>query len=276
MTESPTVAAALAPVDAVVFELDGVVLDTAELRAAAWKRLFDDVFRDPRLLTGPAGTRSDADYTLYLKAGRTREDASARSCGSRAVTSRRFAPGWLRASGRPSASRHARTNCSKNCSATTPPGPSPEPWTCLGRLRAGRVPVVLATSSPNAGPLLATAGLEGVFDHVTDGQTARGRASPASRPPRCPWKRCDGSTSRPPGPWSSRMPSPGWRPAAAAASAWSSGSTGTGRRDLTGRPRAPTSWSKTSANSTSASPSRPLDAGLRGLRPGPRRATGRR
>ena len=56
MTESPTVAAALAPVDAVVFELDGVVLDTAELRAAAWKRLLADVFQDPRL---PARARRD-------------------------------------------------------------------------------------------------------------------------------------------------------------------------------------------------------------------------
>ena len=34
MTESPTLAAALTPVDAVIFDLDGVVTDTAELRTA--------------------------------------------------------------------------------------------------------------------------------------------------------------------------------------------------------------------------------------------------
>ena len=83
MTESPTVAAALAPVDAVILDLDGVVTDTAELRAAAWKELFDDVLQDPRL---PAGTRRDpftADDYRDQVAGRTWEGAVAAFLGSR-------------------------------------------------------------------------------------------------------------------------------------------------------------------------------------------------
>src|SRR6478672_862438 len=40
----------------------------------------------------------------------------------------------------------------------------------LDRLRAGGVPVLLATSAPDAGPLLAAAGLESVFDVVVSGQ----------------------------------------------------------------------------------------------------------
>ena len=131
MTESPTVAAALAPVDAVIFDLDGVVTDTAELRAAAWKELFDDVLQDPRL---PAGTRRDpfsADDYRDLVAGRTWEGAVSRLPRlPRRRRPGRLTHGWLRGSGQPSGSRHARTNCSRNCSATTPSGPSPAPWTC--------------------------------------------------------------------------------------------------------------------------------------------------
>ena len=42
----------------------------------------------------------------------------------------------------------------------------------LERLRAGRIPVVLATSSRNAAAIVAAAGLASVFDHIVDGQTA--------------------------------------------------------------------------------------------------------
>jgi hypothetical protein len=43
-----------APYDAVIFDLDGVVADTAGVRAAAWADLFDAALRDPRAGT-PAG-----------------------------------------------------------------------------------------------------------------------------------------------------------------------------------------------------------------------------
>lgn len=86
MTESPTVAAALAPVDAVIFDLDGVVTDTAELHAAAWKELFDAVLQDERI---PQGARrdpfKDSDYRSFVD-GRTREDGVVTFLGSRGVT----------------------------------------------------------------------------------------------------------------------------------------------------------------------------------------------
>jgi hypothetical protein len=36
------------PYDAVIFDMDGVVTDTASLHAKAWKQLFDQVLADPR------------------------------------------------------------------------------------------------------------------------------------------------------------------------------------------------------------------------------------
>jgi beta-phosphoglucomutase-like phosphatase (HAD superfamily) len=36
------------PYDAVIFDMDGVVTDTASVHAAAWKLLFDEVLSDLR------------------------------------------------------------------------------------------------------------------------------------------------------------------------------------------------------------------------------------
>ena len=175
MTESPTLAAALAPVDAVIFDLDGVVTDTAELRAAAWKQLFDDVLQDPRL---PAGTRRDPfrteDY-LDLVAGRTWEDAVGTFLRSRGGTipdgSPSDGPGEWTAFGL--AARHSELF--DTLLGTSPVRAFPGTADLLGRLKAGRIPVALATSARNAGALLAAAGLADAFDHVVDGQTALDR-----------------------------------------------------------------------------------------------------
>ena len=175
MTESPTLAAALAPVDAVIFDLDGVVTDTSELRAAAWKQVFDDVLQDPRL---PAGTRRDpfsvGDYG-DLVAGRTWEDAVSTFLGSRGGTIPVGSP--ADGSGQWTAfGLAARQNeLFGKLLGNNPVRAFPGTVDLLGRLKAGRIPVVLATSNRDAGPLLAAAGLEGVFDHVIDGQTALDR-----------------------------------------------------------------------------------------------------
>ena len=172
MTESPTLAAALTPVDAVIFDLDGVVTDTAELRAAAWTQLLDQVLQDPRL---SAGTRRDpfsADDYLELVAGRTWEDAVATFLRARGGAIPDGVPtdgsGVWRAFG-----LAARQNeLFDNLLSTNPVRASPGTVDLIGRLKAGRIPVVLATSARNAGALLAAAGLADVFDHIIDGQTA--------------------------------------------------------------------------------------------------------
>ncbi|MEV8760996.1 HAD family hydrolase, partial [Klebsiella pneumoniae] len=48
--------------------------------------------------------------------------------------------------------------------AADPPRAYPGSVALLERLRAGRVPVLLATSAPHAEPLLAAVGLDGAFD----------------------------------------------------------------------------------------------------------------
>ncbi|QCB95775.1 HAD family hydrolase [Arthrobacter sp. PAMC25564] len=175
MTESPTVAAALAPVDAVIFDLDGVVTDTAELRSAAWQQLFDTVLQDPRL---PPETRrdpfSDGDFSGYIE-GRTGEDGVATFLASRGASipqgSPADGPGEWTAFGL----AERQNEGFEQLLGARPVRVFPGTVALLERLKAGRIPVVLATSSRNAGAIVAAAGLEGAFDHIIDGRTALDR-----------------------------------------------------------------------------------------------------
>lgn len=175
MTESPTVAAALAPVDAVIFDLDGVVTDTAEFRAAAWKQLFDEVLQDPRL--SPEARRdpfTDSDFASFVE-GRTWEDGVATFLASRGVSipqgSPSDGPGKWTAFGL----AQRQNDLFERLLSGKPVRVFPGTVALLERLKAGRIPVVLATSSRNAGAIVAAAGLEDAFDHIVDGQTALDR-----------------------------------------------------------------------------------------------------
>jgi len=61
MIGSPTAAAAKPPFDAVIFDLDGVVTNTALVHQAAWKDAFDRILHDPRV---PADARHDEPEEL--------------------------------------------------------------------------------------------------------------------------------------------------------------------------------------------------------------------
>lgn len=172
MTESPTVAAALAPVDAVIFDLDGVVTDTGELRAAAWKQLFDDVMTDPRL---PADARrapfTDDDFSRWIE-GRTWEDGVVAFLASRGVPIPRGSPADGPDEWTAFGLAQRQNGIFEAMLAGRPVPVFPGTVALLERLRAGRIPVVLATSSRNAAAIVAAAGLGEVFDHIVDGQTA--------------------------------------------------------------------------------------------------------
>jgi beta-phosphoglucomutase-like phosphatase (HAD superfamily) len=69
--------------DAVIFDMDGVVTDTASVHARAWKALFDEVL--PRLSTTPVQPfDADTDYRRYVD-GRPREDGIRTFLASRGI-----------------------------------------------------------------------------------------------------------------------------------------------------------------------------------------------
>jgi beta-phosphoglucomutase-like phosphatase (HAD superfamily) len=73
MKKSPTAAAAAAPYDAVIFDLDGVITNTAVVHLAAWQEAYEGIIHDPRY--PPDGSRAPFTPNDYyaLVDGRPRE-----------------------------------------------------------------------------------------------------------------------------------------------------------------------------------------------------------
>ncbi len=83
MSENQPLHSARTAYDAVIFDMDGVVTDTASVHARAWKALFDEVL--PRLSTTAAQPfDADTDYRRYVD-GRPREDGIRTFLASRGI-----------------------------------------------------------------------------------------------------------------------------------------------------------------------------------------------
>lgn len=172
MTASPTASAALSPFDAVIFDLDGVVTDTASVHEAAWKQIFDDVLADPRL---PAEARRDPftkdDYLAYVD-GRPREDGVTTFLAARGVT----LPEGDRADSAGTWSVHGlaklKDQLFKARLARDGVRTFPGTVALIDRLRSAHIPLAVATSSRNASAVIAAAGLSGSFDLVLNGVMA--------------------------------------------------------------------------------------------------------
>lgn len=173
LSAAPRPMGAVPPQEAVLFDMDGVVMDTAGLHAAAWKRLFDEVLDDPRLtLKGSyAAFEPVADYRRYVD-GRTREDGVAAFLASRGITlpqgTAQDRPGTWTVSGLAARKQAIYQDRLAANGVRVFAGTAD----LLCRLRAGGVPAALVSASRNARQLLATAGLAESFDVVVDGQDA--------------------------------------------------------------------------------------------------------
>ncbi len=187
MNRRPSITAARdvdAVYDAVLFDMDGVVTDTAAIHAAAWKQLFDQVLHDPRAHVEDPEQAFDAvaDYRCYVD-GRSREDGVSAYLRARGIT---LEPG------RPDDSAEAWTVAGlaarKNELFLAELGVRgvrsyPGTTALLSRLRDAGVPVGLVTASRNAQQMLAAARLAGLFDTVVDGQIALEQRLPGKPDP---------------------------------------------------------------------------------------------
>ena len=170
--------------DAVLFDMDGVVTDTAAIHAAAWKQLFDQVLRDPRVHVDDPERTFDpvVDYRRYVD-GRSREDGVSGYLSSRGVA---LEPG--KPDDSPEAWTVAGLAARKNelfLAELVERGMRSYPGTTalLTRLRDAGVSVGLVTASRNAPQMLAAAGLAGLFDTVIDGQIALEQRLPGKPDP---------------------------------------------------------------------------------------------
>lgn len=173
----------------VLFDLDGVLTPTADVHMLAWSEMFNDYLAGLRTAAGavdaengPLRQYTDADYFEYVD-GRPRYD------GVRAFLTSR---GIDLPQGDPSDDPSAETVCGlgnrKNDafnSVLQRDGVQPYPGSValLDALESAGMKMGVVSSSANARPVLAAAGLIDRFEHVVDGLVARAEGLPGKPAP---------------------------------------------------------------------------------------------
>ncbi|MFT4030374.1 MAG: beta-phosphoglucomutase [Protaetiibacter sp.] len=134
---------------AVVFDLDGVLVDTAQFHLAAWRRIAHELGFEFDDSIGEAlkGVGRETALGIVLDAGEVTLDAAALTA---------------------TASRKNRYY-NEHLDSLDPSALLPGAEDALARLRAHGIPVALASASRNARTILRTTGIESSFDAVVDG-----------------------------------------------------------------------------------------------------------
>lgn len=159
-------------IEAVVFDLDGVVTDTALVHESAWKSVFDEFLRDQATLSGqPFKEFTSEEYGRYV-------DGKPRYLGARSFLSSR---GVDLAAGDPSdppgstsvaALANRKNERFLTVLAEQGVEPFPESVRVLRELRSSGIQVGLITSSRNGRAVLKAAGVTSLFNAIIDGVDA--------------------------------------------------------------------------------------------------------
>jgi len=172
--------------DAVLFDLDGVLTSTAEIHAAAWKRMFDDYLRKRGGMGGESFRPFDiaTDYKLYVD-GRPRYEGVQTFLESRNIRLPRGTsdspPGEETVCGLGNAKDHmvqAAIDAGKVQSF-------PASIEFARRVRARGIKTAVVTSSRNCDAVLQAAGIDDLFEVRVDGRAIedeglRGKPAPDS------------------------------------------------------------------------------------------------
>ncbi|HZD80018.1 MAG TPA: trehalose-phosphatase [Actinomycetota bacterium] len=171
-------------VRAFVFDMDGVVTDTASVHARSWKRLFDEYLREHAERSGePFRTFQDSDYLTYID-GKPRYEGVRDFLASRGIELPQ---------GEPSDPPDRESVCGlgnrKNdyfLAQLREHGADPYPSTValIRELRQKGIPSAIISSSRNMQEVLQAAGVLGLFDERVDGLVSerlglRGKPDPA-------------------------------------------------------------------------------------------------
>jgi trehalose-phosphatase len=157
---------------AVIFDLDGVITDTASVHAAAWRRLFDD-FLGGRPDTPGEDHRpfTDEDYLAYVD-GRSRFDGVSALLRSRGV----YLPAGNPHDPADRPTRHGLGNRKdgyfRHLLATEGVRVFPGTVALIRQLRHHSIAVAVVSASRNCGEVLAAAGLTDLFSVRVDGVVA--------------------------------------------------------------------------------------------------------
>jgi alpha,alpha-trehalase len=166
----PAPAIDLGAMEAVIFDLDGVVTRTAEVHAEAWKRLFDEYLatRARRFDEPFVPFDRGSDYLRFVD-GKPRYDGVASFLASRGIEL---------PVGSPDDPDELETVCGlgnrknryfREALERTSPDPYPTTVDLIARLRERGVRTAVASSSRNCAAVLEAAGIGELFDVKVDG-----------------------------------------------------------------------------------------------------------
>ena len=157
--------------EAVIFDMDGVITDTARTHAAAWTRLFDEYLTSgapPGTVTGPF---TAADYRAHVD-GRSRIDGVETFLASRGIELPRGEPQDLPSNETAWALANRKNTYFFDAVDEVPPAPFPSSVALVKALQMAGVSVAVVTASANRAEVLAAAGLSDLFGVHVDGQDA--------------------------------------------------------------------------------------------------------
>jgi beta-phosphoglucomutase family hydrolase len=168
-------------VTACLFDLDGVLTDTASVHAAAWARTFDDFLRRAARPGEPIVAFSPHDYAAYVD-GKRREDGVRDFLASRGVVLPPGHPDDPPGDG----TVHALGNRKNELLLDLLAGGVKVyegSRRYLEVARAGGMRTAVVSSSANAAQVLAATGLAALIDVLVDGVVARERDLPGKPAP---------------------------------------------------------------------------------------------
>lgn len=154
---------------AVVFDMDGVVTNTAHLHATAWKTLFDEVIRS----SAPEQALFDVeeDYRAYVD-GRAREAGVRSFLTARGISVSEGTPEDEAGTFTVHGLAKRKQGFLDEAFGREEVEVFPDALRLLRRLQEQGIPLALVTSSRNSVPILQNAGLIDIFDVRIDGNDA--------------------------------------------------------------------------------------------------------
>jgi beta-phosphoglucomutase family hydrolase len=166
---------------AFVFDMDGVITDTATVHAAAWKSLFDDVLNRAGG-EDQASFDQERDYRTYID-GRAREDGIRRFLAGRGITLPQGSPddGPEQLTVHGLADRKQRLFA--DAISRTGVAVFPDAVELLAALNDRGIPTALVTASRNSQAVLESVGLSDMFTTTVDGGEAARLSLPGKPDP---------------------------------------------------------------------------------------------
>lgn len=159
--------------DAVIFDLDGVVTDTAAVHARAWKRLFDEYLRLRERRDGEGFREFDehTDYLGYVD-GKPRYDGVRSFLRSRGISIAEGSPG----DGPGLETVHGLGNCKDRYFEEVMRREGVRVFegtvSLIRELRAAGIATAIVSSSRHCAEVLERAGLAALFDARVDGEVS--------------------------------------------------------------------------------------------------------